>query len=114
MDETLERIMREHLDGAMEREKELAVMRNRLQRGDDNFAELTEKLDGISENVTRIVFLLDGCKDQEGIVCKVNAHEKFFQKFFGAIGFLTFMGVTTIGITLWYIWQWIKHKVGGV
>ena len=51
MDETLERMMKEHLDGAMEREKELAVMRNRLQRGDDNFSELTEKLDGISENV---------------------------------------------------------------
>lgn len=62
MDATLERMMREHLDGAMEREKELAVMRNRLQRGDDNFAEITETLSDISSKVTRLVLLMDGCE----------------------------------------------------
>ena len=92
MDDTLERMMREHLDGAMEREKELAVMRNRLQRGDDNFAELTEKLDGISENVTRIVFLLDGCKDQDGYCFQSKCSRKVFSKVLWSYRIFNFHG----------------------
>lgn len=114
MDGTLENMMKKHLEGSAERETEIALMKQRLCRGDYNFQELQEQIKDMSDNIKRIIFLLDGCKDQQGIIAKVNEHDRFFQRFFGAIGFLTFMGITTIGITIFYVWQWIKHKVGGL
>lgn len=113
MDSTLEENMKKHLEGSTEREKELAVMQARLNRGDDNFAEISETLSDISSKVTRLVLLMDGCEGQTGILCKVNDHEKLLQRFFGVIGFITFMGVGTILLIFSWLGKIIMSKFGG-
>ena len=114
MDETLERLMKEHLDGASSRDTEIKLMQARLNRGDDDFCELKEEIESIAKNTQKILFLLNGCDGQEGIVCKVNRHENIVLKFFGAIGLVTFMGVATLGVLIITIWNFIKIKMWGV
>lgn len=120
MDKTLEENMREHLKGSTEREIELAQLKEvqksiirSLAKGDENFKSLNETIEQIQTNTNRLVLILEGTKDQEGIVCKVHSHEKFLQRFFGAIGFVTFIGVSSIGMFVWYIIDFLRIKFTG-